>query len=34
MRTAEDYNVDMRTAAQITAIDRVGKALMTRGFYP
>jgi glutamate dehydrogenase (NAD(P)+) len=33
-RTAEDYNVDMRTAAQITAIDRVGKALMTRGFYP
>lgn len=34
IRTAEDYNVDMRTAAQITAIDRVGKALMTRGFYP
>ncbi len=34
LRTAEDYNVDMRTAAQITAIDRVGKALMTRGFYP
>ena len=33
-RTAEDYNVDMRTAAQITAIDRVGKALITRGFYP
>jgi glutamate dehydrogenase (NAD(P)+) len=33
-RTAEDYNVDMRTAAQITAIDRVGKALTTRGFYP
>jgi glutamate dehydrogenase (NAD(P)+) len=34
IRTAEDYGVDMRTAAQITAIDRVGKALMTRGFYP
>jgi glutamate dehydrogenase (NAD(P)+) len=33
-RTAEDYGVDMRTAAQITAIERVGKALMTRGFYP
>jgi glutamate dehydrogenase (NAD(P)+) len=34
VRTAEDYGVDMRTAAQITAIERVGKALMTRGFYP
>jgi len=34
LRNMEEYNVDMRTAAQITAIDRVGKALQTRGFYP
>ncbi len=33
-RTAEDYHVDMRMAAQMTAIRRVGEALMTRGFYP
>ncbi len=34
VRTAEDYGVDMRMAAQMTAIRRVGEALMTRGFYP
>ncbi|MCB9451122.1 MAG: Glu/Leu/Phe/Val dehydrogenase [Anaerolineaceae bacterium] len=34
MRTVEEYNVDMRTAAQMTAIKRVADALMTRGFYP
>ncbi|MCB9457787.1 MAG: Glu/Leu/Phe/Val dehydrogenase [Anaerolineaceae bacterium] len=34
VRTAEEYNVDMRTAAQMTAIKRVAEALMTRGFYP
>jgi glutamate dehydrogenase (NAD(P)+) len=32
--TAESYKVDLRTAAQITAIDRVARATMTRGFYP
>jgi glutamate dehydrogenase (NAD(P)+) len=31
---AEDHNVDMRTAAQIAAINRVADALQTRGFYP
>lgn len=31
---AEDYNVDLRTAAQIAAIQRVATALETRGFYP
>src|SRR5579859_946579 len=30
----EKYRVDMRTAAQITAIDRVAQATLTRGFYP
>lgn len=30
----EQHNVDMRTAAQMLAIQRVGEALMTRGFYP
>ncbi|HVO68530.1 MAG TPA: Glu/Leu/Phe/Val dehydrogenase [Aggregatilineaceae bacterium] len=30
----EDHNVDMRTAAQITAINRVAEATLTRGFYP
>jgi glutamate dehydrogenase (NAD(P)+) len=30
----EDYQVDMRTAAQIAAINRVAGALKTRGFYP
>ncbi|MBX3061352.1 MAG: Glu/Leu/Phe/Val dehydrogenase [Anaerolineae bacterium] len=32
--TAETYRVDLRTAAQITAINRVSQATMTRGFYP
>ncbi|MCS6835894.1 MAG: Glu/Leu/Phe/Val dehydrogenase [Anaerolineae bacterium] len=32
--TAEKYKVDLRTAAQITAIQRVADAVMTRGFYP
>lgn len=32
--TAEEYNVDMRTAAQILAIKRVADAVATRGFYP
>ena len=31
---AEEYNVDMRTAAQLLAIKRVADAVMTRGFYP
>jgi len=31
---AEKHNVDLRTAAQMTAIQRVGDALLTRGFYP
>ena len=34
IHTAEEYGVDMRTAAQMTAIKRVGEALTTRGFYP
>jgi glutamate dehydrogenase (NAD(P)+) len=34
VHTAETYNVDMRTAAQITAINRVAQATMTRGVYP
>ncbi|MDX2141362.1 MAG: Glu/Leu/Phe/Val dehydrogenase [Chloroflexota bacterium] len=33
-RTAEKHGVDMRTAAQITAIQRVADAVATRGFYP
>lgn len=33
-RTAEDHNVDLRTAAQLAAIQRVANALETRGFYP
>ncbi len=33
-RTAEQYGVDMRTAAQILAIRRVADAVTTRGFYP
>lgn len=32
--TMELHNVDMRTAAQITAINRVAQATLTRGFYP
>jgi glutamate dehydrogenase (NAD(P)+) len=31
---AEEYNVDMRTAAQLLAIRRVADAVITRGFYP
>lgn len=31
---AEKHKVDLRTAAQMTAIQRVGDALLTRGFYP
>jgi glutamate dehydrogenase (NAD(P)+) len=34
IRTREKFNVDMRTAAQITAIKRVGEATRTRGIYP
>lgn len=34
LHTAEQYNIDMRTAAQVTAIRRVANAIMTRGFYP
>ncbi len=34
MTHSEDYNVDLRTAAQIAAINRVADALSTRGFYP
>ncbi|MEZ4671748.1 MAG: Glu/Leu/Phe/Val dehydrogenase, partial [Anaerolineae bacterium] len=32
--TSEKHGVDMRTGAQMTAIQRVGDALLTRGFYP
>lgn len=31
---AETQKIDMRTAAQVAAIKRVGDALQTRGFYP
>jgi glutamate dehydrogenase (NAD(P)+) len=34
VNTAEHHNVDLRTAAQITAINRVAQATLTRGFYP
>ncbi len=34
LHTMETHNVDMRTAAQITAINRVAQATLTRGFYP
>ena len=34
LHTMEVYRVDMRTAAQITAINRVAQATLTRGFYP
>lgn len=33
-RMAEEKSIDMRTAAQVTAIKRVAEALKTRGFYP
>ncbi|HRE49135.1 MAG TPA: Glu/Leu/Phe/Val dehydrogenase [Aggregatilineales bacterium] len=32
--TQEEYHVDLRTAAQITAINRVAQATITRGIYP
>jgi glutamate dehydrogenase (NAD(P)+) len=32
--TAEEYNVNLRTAAQLAAINRVAEAIETRGFYP
>jgi len=34
VHTMETHDVDMRTAAQITAINRVAQATLTRGFYP
>ncbi len=34
VRVRHQYGVDMRTAAQITAIKRVGEATLTRGIYP
>ena len=34
VRVRHHYSVDMRTAAQITAIKRVGEAAITRGIYP
>jgi len=34
VRTQSQYGVDMRTAAQITAIKRVSDATLTRGIYP
>ena len=34
VHTMEDKNLDMRTAAQVTAINRVAQATITRGFYP
>ena len=32
--TAEEYGVDMRTAAQLLGIKRVADAVATRGIYP
>jgi glutamate dehydrogenase (NAD(P)+) len=34
LTTAEEHNVDMRTAAQLAAIKRVAEALQVRGIYP
>jgi glutamate dehydrogenase (NAD(P)+) len=34
VEVAEKHGVNMRMAAQITAIERVADALKTRGFYP
>jgi glutamate dehydrogenase (NAD(P)+) len=34
LRTTELQGVDMRMAAQMTAIQRVAEAMRTRGFYP
>ena len=33
-QTADTKNIDMRTAAQVTAIERVAEAITTRGVYP
>jgi len=33
-QTAEKYQIDLRTAAQVKAIKHVGDAILTRGFYP
>ncbi|GAB1421843.1 Glu/Leu/Phe/Val dehydrogenase [Anaerolineales bacterium] len=32
--TAQEHNISLRTAAQVTAIKRVGDAVKTRGIYP
>ncbi len=32
--TAKEHNIDMRTAAQVKAINRVADAIQTRGIYP
>jgi glutamate dehydrogenase (NAD(P)+) len=34
VRTAEEHDVSLRTASQLAAIDKVGNAIKTRGFYP
>jgi glutamate dehydrogenase (NAD(P)+) len=34
LRVAQEKNVDMRTAAQIYAIQRVAEAMSIRGIYP
>lgn len=34
VRTAEEHDVSLRTASQLAAIDKVGHAIKTRGFYP
>lgn len=34
LETAQQHNIDMRTAAQVKAIKRVADAIITRGFYP
>jgi glutamate dehydrogenase (NAD(P)+) len=34
IRTAEEHDVNLRTAAQLAAIGRVANAIQTRGFYP
>jgi glutamate dehydrogenase/leucine dehydrogenase len=34
IHTAEQYKVNLRMAAQITAVLRVADAMKTRGFYP
>ena len=34
MRTSEEHNVNLRTAAQLAAIKKVAQAIETRGIYP